>query len=212
MKNKLKLLSRSIILSFLAPQIASAAPEKENGDWIIRTRGIYMKTDAHSRVSTLGGSVAATSDRVPEIDFTRFFSKNIAAELILATTTHGMSLNGSSSGGKKGLGSVRLLPPTLTLQYHVMPTSRIRPYVGAGLNYTIFYGEKTGGIATSMKYQNNLGYALQVGADYMINDKVGFNFDVKKIFLQTNVQVNNTYTAVVNLDPWVVGAGIAYHF
>lgn len=80
------------------------------------------------------------------------------------------------------------------------------------MNYTIFYGEKTGGIATSMEYQNHIGYALQAGFDYMLNENLGINFDVKKIYLRTNVQVNETYTAKVKLDPWLVGAGIAYHF
>lgn len=210
MKNKIKLLAAFLSFSLLTSNQSFAA--KTGDDWIVRLRGVYVKADAHSRVSTLGGSVAASTDRIPELDFTKFLTKNIAAELILATSTHSMSIRGSSLNRERGLGSVRLLPPTLTLQYHPLPTSKIRPYVGAGLNYTIFYGEKTGDVATSIKYQNNLGYALQAGVDYMINDKVSFNLDVKKIFLQTNVQVNNTYTAVVNLDPWLVGAGIAYHF
>jgi outer membrane protein len=80
------------------------------------------------------------------------------------------------------------------------------------LNYTFFYGAKTGGAATSLKYQDHLGYALQAGFDYMINERVGINFDVKKIFLKTNVQVNNAYTAQVRLDPWLIGGGVSYRF
>ena len=76
MKTKVRISSLCLILSLLIPQIASADDGK---DWIIRARGVYVKTDSHSRVSTLGGSVATTSDRVPELDFTRFFTKNIAS-------------------------------------------------------------------------------------------------------------------------------------
>ena len=123
-----------------------------------------------------------------------------------------MTLNGSALGDKSGLGSVKLLPPTLTLQYHANPTGTFRPYAGAGLNYTFFYGAKTGGAATSIKYQDHLGYALQAGFDYMIDERFGINFDVKKIFLKTNVQVNNGVTAQVRLDPWLIGTGLSYRF
>ncbi len=213
MKNKLKFVSLSLAFAILGSgQAAYAQAAKSSHDWIIRSRAVYVKTDGSSKVSTLGGHVATSSDQVPELDFTRFFSKNFAAELILATTKHDVQINGSVLGDKTGLGSVNLLPPTLTFQYHPNPEGTFRPYVGAGLNYTFFYGAKTGGAATSMKYQDHLGYALQAGFDYMIDNRFGINFDVKKIFLKTNVQVNNAYTAQVRLDPWLIGAGVSYRF
>ena len=211
MKNKIRALSLSLVLSFFAAQ-AAHAKSGNSYDWIVRSRALYVKTDTSSKVSTLGGHVATSSDQVPELDFTRFITPNFAAELILATTKHNVTLNGSSLGNKTGLGSVNLLPPTLTFQYHINPEGKFRPYVGAGLNYTFFYGAKTGGAATSMKYQDHLGYALQAGFDYMIDDRFGINFDVKKIFLKTQVQVNNSYTANVRLDPWLIGAGVSYRF
>lgn len=213
MKDKLKLASLSIILAAaLGIGSAQAKSDKAEHDWIIRSRAVFVKTDVNSKVSGLGGHVAASSDQVPELDFTRFLTKNIAAELILATTRHTVQLNGSALGDKSVLGSVNLLPPTLTLQYHFNPEGAFRPYAGAGLNYTFFYGAKTQGAVESVKYQDHLGYALQLGFDYMINDRFGLNFDVKKIFLKTNVQVNNAYTAQVRLDPWLIGGGISYRF
>jgi outer membrane protein len=212
MKNRLKVIFVSAVLSAFASQTA-LAKANDGYDWIIRTRALFVKTDTSSKVSTLGGHVTASSDQVPEVDFTRFFTPNIAAELIVATTKHDIGLNGSPAlGNKTGLGSVNLLPPTLTLQYHTNPYGTFRPYVGAGLNYTFFYGAKTGGAATSLKYKDSLGYALQAGVDYMIDDRFGVNFDVKKIFLKTQVQVNNLYTANVRLDPWLIGAGFSYRF
>lgn len=181
--------------------------------WIVRLRGIYVTPSTKGTATTLGGNVAASNAQVPELDFTRFFTKNVAAELILATSKHDMSLRGSPALGEPtGLGSVSILPPTLTLQYHFNPEGGFRPYAGAGLNYTFFYGAKTGDAATSVKYQDHLGYALQAGFDYMIDEKFGVNFDVKKIFLSTHVQVNNAYTANVRLDPWIIGAGMSYRF
>lgn len=209
MKN-FKYLSMALIIAVFGSNFSFA---KEKGDLIVRMRALYVNVDGDSTVSTLGGEVAASSDQVPEIDFSYFLSKNIAAELILGTTEHDISLQGSPALNQdRGLGSVKLLPPTLTLQYHFNPEGDFRPYAGAGLNYTIFYGEKIGDLATSMEYKNNFGYAVQVGFDYMIDDKIGFNFDIKKIYLSTDVKVNNSVDAKVDLDPWLIGAGLSYHF
>ena len=210
MKRKLNRIAVLALCLAINPSLALA--KADGYDWIVRARALYVKTDGSSSVSTLGGHVATTSDQVPELDFTRFITPNIAAELILGTTHHNVQINGSALGNKTSLGSVNLLPPTLTLQYHFTPEATFRPYAGAGLNYTIFYREKTGGAATSMKYQDHLGYALQAGFDYMLDSRLGINFDVKKIFLRTNVQVNNAYTAKVKLDPWLVGVGMSYRF
>lgn len=180
-------------------------------NWIARVRGLHVKTDIKSTVSPIGGGISVNSDQVPEFDITKFLTNNIAAELILATTKHDVSARGTSLGNL-GLGSVKLLPPTLTLQYHANPTGTFRPYAGAGLNYTVFYGAKNGGAATSLSYQNHIGYAFQAGFDYMIDEKVGVNFDIKKIFLQTHAIVNDSISAKVRLDPWLIGAGVSYHF
>jgi len=196
------------IFSISAPSFAIA----KTNDWIVRGRAIYVTPDVSSKVGTIGGSIAAGNDLTPEVDFTRFLSRNIAAELILATSQHSMSVRGSTLGANNGLGTVKLLPPTLLMQYHFNPEGKIRPYAGAGLNYTIFYGAKTGGVANSIKYQDNFGYAFQAGFDYMINDRFGVNFDVKRLYLKTNVLVNGTIKAKVDLDPWIFGVGLAYYF
>lgn len=207
---KVKIAAILACIFVMNSSIASASNAEHN--WIVRGRGVFVKADVRSNVKTLGGGVDVSTDQVPELDFTRFFNKNFAAELILATTTHQVTLNGSVLGGSQDLGSVNLLPPTLTLQYHLNPEGKIRPYVGAGLNYTFFYNQKSRGIATSVKYNDSVGYALQAGFDYMISDRVGINFDIKKIYLETDVVVNKTYKAKVNLDPWLIGAGISYRF
>jgi outer membrane protein len=112
------------------------------------------------------------------------------------------------------MGSVRLLPPTLTLQYHFTPTARFSPYVGAGLNYTFFYNEKKGALR-SISYDDNIGYALQAGIDYAIAGAWSFNIDVKKLWLSTDVTADLGGTklkADVDLNPWIFGVGLGYRF
>jgi len=79
MKGKIGLVSLSVILSIFNSQ-ASFAKAENSYDWIVRSRALYVKTDTTSKVSTLGGHAATSSDVVPEIDITRFFTPNNAAE------------------------------------------------------------------------------------------------------------------------------------
>ena len=133
-----------------APAPASAEEvafkPKAAGDINIRLRGIGVVPTERGDIknATTGGdttlNVRLGNAYVPEVDVSYFLTPNIALELIAATTKH--DVDASPAG--LDLGSVWLLPPTLTLQYHFAPTSRFSPYVGAGLNYTIFYNEKKG--------------------------------------------------------------------
>ena len=155
---------------------------------------------------------------VPELDFTYFITDNIGVELILATTKHNPVVKNSDLG-EVPLGSVWLLPPTLTFQYHFAPKEAFSPYVGAGVNYTFFYSEDTSealeGLGmTKINYDDGFGFALQAGFDYAINEKWSFNVDVKKVWLNTEVSIaNGAVTAAdVDINPWLIGVGFGYSF
>ena len=176
-------------------------------DWQLRLRAIDVSPNESSSVSN-GGKIAASSTAVPELDISYFFTENISTELILATSKHNMS----EQSPNINLGSVWVLPPTLTAQYHFTNSTPFVPYVGAGLNYTVFYNADSGA-AANIRYKNNVGYALQAGADYKLDQHWLLNLDVKKIFLHTHASVNDgAVEANVHLDPWVFGAGVGYRF
>lgn len=167
--------------------------------------------DESADISPIGGDVSIDNSIVPELDFSYFFTKNIAAELILATTPHDATAKGTALGNVD-LGDVWLLPPTLTLQYHFYPAENIKPYVGAGINYTYFYGEDKASGITSIDYDDSFGGALQTGVDVDIHDRWVLNADVKKIWINTDVTINNTVHADVDINPWVIGIGVGYKF
>ncbi len=110
------------------------------------------------------------------------------------------------------LGQVWVLPPTVTLQYHFMPDHPIvRPYLGAGVNYTVFWKEDSPDF--DMGYDDSFGFALQAGVDIPVNEDWFVNLDVKRLFLDTSVDIGNgAVTADVDLDPWVFGAGFGTRF
>ena len=179
--------------------------------WQVRLRGVSVQPYEKSTVGGEDSDVNISNAFIPELDFTYFFNKNFAAELILGTSKHDVKVGND----EVSLGSVRLLPPTVTLQYHFYPTKSLKPYVGAGLNYTIFYDVENGD-TLGMDYKNNVGFALQGGVDYFVNDKFFLNVDIKKLYLKTDVDVDlglpATVPAEVKINPLLIGFGVGMKF
>ncbi|MDR3530689.1 MAG: OmpW family outer membrane protein [Rhodopila sp.] len=189
---------------------------KEAGTFMIRARAIgIIPLTSSSSVSAIGGHVSATAQAAPELDFSYFFTDHIALELIAATTRHEVSAQRTALG-KVDVGSVWALPPTLTLQYHFLPHSAFSPYVGVGLNVTVWYGESAASpTVTHFSVGNGVGPALQAGIDYNFSGHWFANLDVKQIFLNTDAHVDalgTTVKARTAMNPLVVGMGIGYRF
>lgn len=211
-----------ILLAGVAAAFAVTPAFAKEGDVLVRARAIVVAPNESSgAVSGIPGSKVGVGDSVmPEVDFTYMATNHIGAELILATTKHSVSGRGTISG----LGDVAntwVLPPTLTLQYHFAPDGKIRPYLGAGINYSVFYsGKATPSLnaalgPTKVKLGDSVGYALQAGVDVPVSSKVFVNFDVKYIDMKTTARLTSgatLRTARVKIDPIVAGMGIGFRF
>jgi outer membrane protein len=192
--------------------MAQDAPADNGGTWQFRLRGIVISPDESADIEAIGGDVDISTAVVPELDITYFFNENWSMELILGTAKHDVKAV-ETAAGEIDLGSVWLLPPTLTGQYHFTGGNFV-PYVGAGVNLTLFYGVDEGPVVDDIEYDTAVGFALQSGFDYMLNDKWFLNFDVKKLFLNTTATVNATTAlgatvdADVDINPWIFGFGV----
>jgi len=188
------------------------------GDILVHVRALGAFPDVSGHDDLFEGKGKISNSYVPEVDASYFLTDHIAAEIIAGTTHHQVRDDKAAGAlGVGALGSVWLLPPTLTAQYHILAHNAIDPYVGAGLNYSIFYGSKSkAGPGTSIDYKNNVGYALQTGVNYQVSKSVFVNLDVKKIFVKTTASVKaggaTIDTARVNVDPLLVGIGIGFRF
>ena len=186
----------------------------QGSDWLAKERfqirGRLLDVIADGDGLVTGTALETDVDHAitPEVDVTYFFTDHIAAELIAATSEH------SVEAGTSHLGDTWILPPTLTLQYHFTPDNAFSPYVGVGLNYSMFYGEDDGAGFTDLDVKGGLGYAVQAGFDYWLNDNWGLNFDVKYVDLEVDVKVNGGALRAPNVDlnPVIVGAGVSYRF
>lgn len=183
------------------------------GSWLVRARAIAIVPDESSSISGIGGEVDISNEVVPELDFTYFITDNIATELILATAKHDADAEGTALNNL-ALGDFWIVPPTWTLQYHFMPGGQFRPYVGAGVTYVLVFAEDAaGGVVTDFEVDNGFGAVLQAGMDYDLGDGWLLNVDLKRTFVNLDASVNSgAINADIDLDHFIVGAGIGYQF
>ena len=194
----------------LAP-IASQAQSSGENPWMVRVRATdLIWQNGQSGAVVQGANVKAANKVIPEFDVSYFFTKNIAAELVL---TYPQTININYTANQTNLGSIKALPPSLLLQYHFTDLGALKPYVGAGVNYTIFSNRNNLGNGAYSVDSSSVGAVGQVGADYMLDKNWGLNIDVKYATMSTNV----TSAAGVNggkltLNPWMPSVGVAYKF
>lgn len=203
----------AILLAAASPGLAKE--DTQLTPWQIRIRATSILPDEDASIRPVSGSVGIEKAVIPELDISYFFTPHIAAELVLLISNHDVDAR-LSGVGNVDLGEVNLLPPTLLLQYHFRPEAKFRPYAGAGVNYTVFWNEDApGGAVTGIDYDNAAGYALQAGFDYGIGRHWLVNFDVKRYWLNTDVNIRSglgRLNADVDIDPWTISMGIGYRF
>jgi outer membrane protein len=206
--------------------VATPVMAYEAGDWLVRGRIININPNDDSGTLSINGvdqgtkGVKVDSDTIPELDITYMIAPNWGVELILGYSEH--TITGENSWA--ALGNVidaKVLPPTLTLQYHFMPNSNIRPYIGAGINYTYFFDEKVAGdvlpvAGSKVKLESSWGLAAQAGVDIALNEDWFVNLDVKYIDIDTTAKFSGTAVGSAkidaDIDPFVWGIGIGRKF
>ena len=179
----------------------TAFAQQAEGPWMVRARAVYLQS-ANSDSTGLGLTV---NDKwIPEVDVSYFFNKNVAAELVLTVPQqHTLRSNGTD------IGTLKHLPPTLTLQYH-FDAPGYKPYVGAGVNFTSFSDVSVPGFDVS---RTSWGGALQLGVDIPVAKNLYLNFDVKKVYIRTDVSTAAGVKAgTMSLDPLLLGVGLGWRF
>ena len=208
----------------LAP-IASQAQSSGENPWMVRVRAtdlLWQNGQSNGSSTAVGvqtNNVRAQNKVIPELDISYFFTKNIAAELVL---TYPQRVNIYSNLTSGPTGTITALPPSLLAQYHFTDLGAFKPYVGAGINYTIFSNRNNfsvGGYGNNVLTvaQNSVGFVGQVGADYMFDKNWGLNVDVKYATMSTTVTGQNTLAAQGNigkltLNPIMPSVGVTYKF
>jgi outer membrane protein len=188
-----------------AALVIPAVNAQDTGNWIVRARAVNL--DPANKDSS-GNGIEVNSKVIPEVDVSYFFSPNLALELVLTVPQkHTVSAVDSV---RVDIGTVKHLPPTLTVQYHFTGLGNFRPYLGAGLNYTHFSSVNLPA-GFDIK-RNSTGLAFQAGVDVPLGGGWLLNADLKKVQISTKVQVEGAEIGKFKIDPVLFGIGVGKRF
>ncbi len=195
----------ALTLSTALAAMAAPALAQSQGDWTLGIGVGYL--DPKSDNGTLAGLDAEVgSDTRPIFTAEYFVRDNLGIELLAATPfDHDITLGGSIDAG-----SVKHLPPTLSVNYHFATNSAWKPYVGAGLNYTIFFDEQSP--LGDLEVDDSFGIALQAGLDYQVTDAGAVRLNVRWFDIDSDVTLNGADIGKVEIDPWLVGVSYVHRF
>jgi outer membrane protein len=187
--------------------VAMPAQAYEKGDWLLRVGAgnVSPKSNNSAIVSVDDGASLVFNG-------TYFITPNLGFEVLAALPfSHDVKL---VADGTK-VAETKHLPPTFSLQYHFNTEAAFRPYVGAGLNYTVFFDEDTTGAlaGTTLELDESFGIAVQAGADFDVSERMFVNFDVRWISIETEASVPEVpLNFDVEIDPMVYSLTVGWKF
>lgn len=211
----------------LAAMVAAPAAMAEQGDWILKGGATMVSPESGNLVLGDIGEipeVGVVTDASLEVDdgtsfgftITYMVSDNIGIELLAAYPfKHDIDLSAriNGQGGSVKIAETEHLPPTLSVQYHFMPDQTFNPYIGVGVNWTMFSGEKIDPLlGDNLSLDDSFGLAAQIGVDFNINEKWLLNADIRYIQIETDAKLDGAKLGTVEINPLVYSLMVGYKF
>lgn len=201
-----KMLKSAVAVALVGGLLAGAAQAYEAGQWLARVGAYGVFPESDNLTLAPGVNVDVDDGYSLGFNFTYMVNPNIGIELLAALPfTHDISLTGE---GK--IGDTKQLPPTLSIQYHLMPQGTVHPYIGLGLNYTNFFSESSR--LGSLKLDDSWGLAGQLGIDIDVAPNWFVNADLRYISIKSDATLNGVGIGTVDINPWVVGLTVGTRF
>lgn len=202
------------LLASLALALSSAAAPamaQSKGDWTL-SAGVHQVAPKSNNGSLAGGTlkVDVDSDIKPTITGEYFIADNLGIEVLAALPfKHDINIAGLGR-----VGSTKHLPPVVTLQYHFNSQGKVSPFLGAGVNYTTFFSEETGGAlaGSTLKLDDSWGLAAHAGLDFAISEKAALRVDLRWMDIDSKVKLDGQKLGTVNIDPLAYGVSYVVAF
>lgn len=211
-------LKLAVIAAAILAFQANTALATEAGDWIVRAGVSYIvpKSDNGTIPGDPGDpaiQVDVDDAAMMTFDGTYMITDNFGVELLAALPfTH--DIYGKAGSQKVKLASVKQLPPTLSAVYRFNSSGKFQPYVGAGVNWTIFFDEKEKGPLNdpdvSLKLDDSWGLAAVFGVDIALTEKMFLNGNIRYMDIDSDVKVNGEKVVTAAVDPWVYAINIGW--
>ena len=206
----MKLVIASTALACVMLGASGAARADDASEWIVKV-GVHSVDPKSNNGTLAGGALKADvgSDVRPTITAEYLVAPQWGIEVLASLPwQHDVKLNGVKAA------TTKQLPPTVSVQYHFNSGGQISPFVGLGLNYTIFFSEHTTGplAGTKLSLDNTLGPALHGGVDFRLNERWLITADARWIRIDPQASVNGAKVGKVHIDPLVYGVAVGYRF
>jgi outer membrane protein len=190
--------------------LAAPAFAQQAGEWTFSV-GAHQVNPKSDNGSLVGGALDVEVDSGISATFTGeyFIRDNLGIEILASLPfKHDINIDGLGR-----VGSTKHLPPTVSLQYH-FGEGTVKPFVGAGVNYTVFFSEDTTGAlaGTDLDLDGSWGLAAHAGIDFEVGEKGSIRIDARWIDIDTDVQLNGADIGTVEIDPLVYGAAYVFKF
>ncbi|MEI2808100.1 OmpW/AlkL family protein [Albidovulum sp.] len=194
----------TLAFALLALGVAAPALAQSAGDWTVGVGfGLVSPKDDNGLLA--GAATTIDENTRPTLTVEYFPWDNIGVELLAATPfKHTATIAGV------GTATTKHLPPTLSLVYHIPTAGKLTPFVGAGINYTAFFSEKSAlGV---VKMDDSVGLAVKAGVDFALSDKGALRTEVRWMDIDTDVSLGGAAIGTAEIDPIVVGVSYVMKF
>lgn len=202
--------------------LAATSASAQTSPWTVRLGAVHVRFSAQADVQVNGAPVpgadaSASSNNSLGLELSYDIAPRWTARFLIGvppTTT----LTGTGALASAGtLGKVKYGPAVLSATYTLLDSGPVRPYIGAGLNYTVVFKSQDGFIS-NLDVKSAFGTVLQVGAEIPLESGWSIGLDARKIFVKTKADGmlpafgGAAAHADVRLDPLVVFASIGKRF
>ena len=207
---------QSLVLAAATALTMTTAFAVPAGSWTVAAGAHYVDPKSDNGTLNNGLSVDVDGDVRPTISGEYFIANNVGIELLAAIPFH-HDFNLNNPDGTTALtGKTQHLPPTLSLQYHFdgynMPMN-VKPFVGVGVNYTMFFKEKLNNAAgAELKLDDSVGVAGHIGLDIPFAATEAFRIDARYMDIKTDATLNGADIGEIDISPWVYGVAFVKQF
>lgn len=197
-----------IALASLAVFASSTALAVPAGTWTVGVGAAYVDPQSDASVLKNGASVTVDENTQPSLTFEYFPANNVGVEVLAALPfQHDINIGGNYAG------KTQHLPPTVSLNYHFDGLhSKVKPFVGVGVNYTTFFKERLYTPSVDLELDDSVGAAGQVGVDFKITDRDAVRVNARYINIESDVKLNGADAGTVEINPWVYGVSYVKSF
>lgn len=188
----------------IAPLASHAACLDEARPWSLRVGG--HNVDSIGGTShTAAGDVTIRSKAAVTFNVDYRVCRQLTIDLLAALPiTQGIAINGDR------VASTQHLPPVLSLQWHPLADATIDPFVGLGVNRTLFFREALPG--ARLQLSNTWGVAAQAGVDWHVNADWAVGTDIRYLQIEPDASVNGNPIGKVKINPLAYGVTVSYRF